>query len=47
MTVQLPRGEPHKIKIIGVYAKSDVIGGFLVSSDLVRTSRSPSRRWAT
>jgi putative ABC transport system permease protein len=34
--MQLSRGEIHKIKIIGVYSKSDVIGGLLVSSDLIK-----------
>jgi putative ABC transport system permease protein len=29
----------HKIKIIGVYSKSDVIGGYLMSSDLIKDFR--------
>jgi putative ABC transport system permease protein len=39
ISVQLSRGEMHKIKIIGVYSKSDVIGGYLMSSDLIKDFR--------
>ncbi|GGM51245.1 ABC transporter permease [Dactylosporangium sucinum] len=43
--VQFTRGEVHKIKIIGVYHKSDVAGGMLVSGDVVKDFRSPQPSW--
>jgi putative ABC transport system permease protein len=35
VAIQLSRGATHQVKIIGLYWKSDVIAGYLLSSDLI------------
>jgi putative ABC transport system permease protein len=39
LDAQFERGELHKIKIVGVYGKSDVAGGLVLSGDVVKDFR--------
>ncbi|GAA2607892.1 ABC transporter permease [Dactylosporangium fulvum] len=43
--IQFTHGQVHKIKIVGVYNKSDVTGGMVVSGDVVQDFRSPQPSW--
>ncbi|MFC5006683.1 ABC transporter permease [Dactylosporangium cerinum] len=45
MTMQFTRGEPHQVKIVGLYQHSDVIGGTIVSGDVVKDYRSAQPSW--
>ncbi|MET7396192.1 FtsX-like permease family protein [Dactylosporangium sp. NPDC005572] len=43
--MQFTRGDVHKVTIVGVYNKSDVAGGMLVSGDVVQDFRTPQPSW--
>ncbi len=45
MTVQFSRGEPHQVTIVGLYERSDVMGGTLISGDVVKDFRSAQPSW--
>ncbi|MEV4513757.1 FtsX-like permease family protein [Dactylosporangium sp. NPDC049525] len=45
MTMQFTRGEPHQVKIVGLYQKSDVMGGLVVSGDVVKDFRTAQPSW--
>src|SRR5262249_34062195 len=42
---QFSRGEAHKIKIVGLYNKSDVARGMLLSGDVVKDFRIAQPAW--
>jgi putative ABC transport system permease protein len=44
-TVQFSRGEPHTVKIVGVYAKNDVTGGWYLSPDVIPDMRVQQPAW--
>src|SRR5262249_23402504 len=41
VTIQLSRGQPHTVKVVGVYAKNDIINGWAVSAHLIPDFRVP------
>jgi putative ABC transport system permease protein len=41
VTIQLSRGQPHTVKVVGIYAKNDVINGWAVSANLIPDFRVP------
>ncbi|WP_238013350.1 FtsX-like permease family protein [Dactylosporangium sp. AC04546] len=43
--MQFTRGDVHKVTIVGVYNKSDVAGGMVVSGDVVKDFRTPQPSW--
>ncbi|MDG6101979.1 FtsX-like permease family protein [Dactylosporangium aurantiacum] len=45
MTMQFTRGQPHQVKIVGLYQKSDVMGGLVVSGDVVKDFRTAQPSW--
>ncbi|MFF5235059.1 ABC transporter permease [Dactylosporangium sp. NPDC000521] len=45
MTMQFTRGEPHTVKIVGLYQKNDVMGGLIVSGDVVKDFRAAQPSW--
>lgn len=40
MTIQFSRGAPHTVTVVGLYKRSDVAGGTIVSGDVVKDFRS-------
>ncbi|MEV4141451.1 FtsX-like permease family protein [Dactylosporangium sp. NPDC049742] len=45
MTMQFTRGEPHTVTVVGLYKRSDVMGGTIVSGDVVKDFRSAQPSW--
>jgi putative ABC transport system permease protein len=45
VTMQFPRGEPHQVTVVGIYAKNDATGGWLVSGDLIADFRVAQPMW--
>ncbi|GAA1511294.1 FtsX-like permease family protein [Dactylosporangium maewongense] len=45
MTIQFSRGAPHTVTVVGLYKRSDVMGGTIVSGDVVKDFRSPQPSW--
>ena len=43
--VQLTRGPPHKVTIVGLYKATDVVGGTLLSGDLIKDFRTAQPSW--
>jgi putative ABC transport system permease protein len=43
--MQFPKGDAHKIKIVGMYAKSDVTQGLVLSGDVIKDLASQQPAW--
>ncbi|MBO0867125.1 MAG: ABC transporter permease [Micromonosporaceae bacterium] len=41
VTIQLSRGQPHTVKVVGIYAKNDVFNGWMVATNLIPDFRVP------